>query len=130
MAIVYDNDTSSSPDLVMANDGHGHLISIPSIFISAKDGEKLKKTLEDCGSVILKMTFEVYTSKIANVTFWLNSNNRQSYIMLRDFYRDYYPVIRTKMRLDLRFKVNSHCGHEKCQENDCISDKKKYCLKT
>ena len=38
MAIIYDNDTSTSPDIVMANDGHGHLIDIPSIFISNADG--------------------------------------------------------------------------------------------
>ena len=90
----------------------------------------MKKTLEECGSVILRMEFEVYTSDIANVTLWLNSNNRQSYIMLRDFYRDYYPVIKNKMKLELRFKVNSHCGHENCSEKDCITDKKKYCLAT
>ena len=28
----------------MSNDGHGHLINIPSIFISNADGDKLKKT--------------------------------------------------------------------------------------
>jgi hypothetical protein len=27
----------------MANDGHGHLIDIPSIFISNSNGEKIKK---------------------------------------------------------------------------------------
>ena len=38
MAIIYDNDTSTAPDVVMANDGHGHLVDIPSIFISNADG--------------------------------------------------------------------------------------------
>lgn len=41
MAIIYDNDTSSAPDVIMANDGHGHLIDIPSIFISNADGKNL-----------------------------------------------------------------------------------------
>lgn len=44
MVIVYDNQAGISPNVVMSNDGHGHLIDIPSIFISNFDGQKLIKT--------------------------------------------------------------------------------------
>ena len=38
MVIMYDNQATSGPYVVMANDGHGHLVDIPSIFISNLDG--------------------------------------------------------------------------------------------
>jgi exopolysaccharide biosynthesis predicted pyruvyltransferase EpsI len=95
LAIIYDNDDASAPDVVMTNDGHGHLVDIPSIFISNADGKNLITTRTWCrNNTILSMQFETYTSEVANVTFWLNVNNRQTYITLRDFKRDYYRVIR------------------------------------
>ena len=50
--------------------------------------------------------------------------------MLKDFYRDYYSVIKKYMSLSVRFKVNGDCGKEDCDLNDCASPKKKYCLAT
>lgn len=38
MVIIYDNEKSSVPNVIMSNDGHGHLINIPSVFISNFDG--------------------------------------------------------------------------------------------
>lgn len=32
----------------MKNDGHGHLVTIPSAFISQKDGENIIKALSEC----------------------------------------------------------------------------------
>lgn len=63
--------------MVMSNDGHGHLIDIPSVFISGFDGEKLAKTYEKCSkSLVLKSKFDIFISKTANLTFWLDANNR------------------------------------------------------
>lgn len=44
MVIIYDYENSASTLSVMANDGHGHLVEIPSIFISNADGLKIIKT--------------------------------------------------------------------------------------
>lgn len=38
MVIIYDNEKTATPNVIMSNDGHGHLINIPSIFISNSDG--------------------------------------------------------------------------------------------
>ena len=43
MVIIYDNVKTLSPTVIMANDGHGHLVDIPSIFISNDDGERIKQ---------------------------------------------------------------------------------------
>ena len=91
----------------MANDGIGHLIDIPSIFISNEAGEKILNSKAKCGSdAIFKIKFDVYLSPIANVTFWLDSSNRESFVTIRDFFRDYYGVIRKYVNLDLRYEKN------------------------
>ena len=41
LVIIYDNESHATPTTVMANDGHGHLVDIPSIFITKGDGEKI-----------------------------------------------------------------------------------------
>lgn len=42
----------------MKNDGHGHMITIPSSFISNKDGQNILKSLKDCGKdLYLKHNF-------------------------------------------------------------------------
>jgi hypothetical protein len=116
MAIIYNDEDEEGANVIMGNDGHGHLVDIPSIFISKKNGDKLISTRSECGeSMILSMRFETYTAKVANVTLWLNSNNRQTFITLRDFKRDYYRVIKKHINLSLRFKVNKYCGHDNCE---------------
>lgn len=37
LAIIYNNHPGQN-DMIMANDGFGHLVDIPAIFISEKDG--------------------------------------------------------------------------------------------
>lgn len=87
----------------MSNDGHGHLIDIPSIFISNFDGEKLISTYSKCGNnTILKVHFEVFISEIANLTLWLDINNRETFITVRNFARDYYKVISKYINIDVK----------------------------
>jgi len=38
MVLIYDNETSILPHVIMKNDGHGHLVTIPSLFLSNTDG--------------------------------------------------------------------------------------------
>lgn len=104
MVIIYDNEVTKDPMVVMANDGHGHLIDIPSIFISNLDGEKMIKTFKKCSnSSIFKMTFEVFVTKEAHVTFFLDASNRETFVTIRDFFRDYYGVIKKYINVDLKY---------------------------
>lgn len=52
--------------------------------------------------MILKINFDVFTSKIANLTLWLDISNRESFITIRDFYRDYYNVIKDYISMDIK----------------------------
>lgn len=72
--------------------------------------------------MILKVHFEVFISKIANLTLWLDINNRETFITVRNFARDYYKVIAKHINIDVkyiffndRFKVNQNCGRERCE---------------
>lgn len=104
MVIIYDNEDTSVPGIVMSNDGHGHLIDIPSVFISKADANKLiGASLKCSSSLIMKIYFDVFTSKVANVTFWLDINNRESFITLRDFSRDYHGVIAKSVNYDVKY---------------------------
>ena len=60
----------------MKNDGHGHLINIPSAFVSNTDGLKLIETLSKCNDQIyLKQVFDVFETEIVDLSLWLNLNN-------------------------------------------------------
>jgi hypothetical protein len=51
---------------------------------------------------MLKIQFDIFTSKVANLTFWIDINNRESFITIRDFYRDYFNVIAPFIDFDLK----------------------------
>ena len=39
--IIYDDKDTERPNVIMSNDGFGHLVNIPSIFVSSSDGKNL-----------------------------------------------------------------------------------------
>jgi hypothetical protein len=45
----------------MKNDGHGHLVTIPSAFVSNSDGLNIIKSLQQCNeAIMLKQVFDVF----------------------------------------------------------------------
>lgn len=56
--------------------------------------------------MILKIIFDVFTSKIANLTLWIDISNRESFITIRDFYRDYYKVIKDYINMEVKYIFN------------------------
>lgn len=61
MVIVYDNELSSKPHIIMKNDGHGHLVAIPSVFVSNSDGLNIIKSIQQCNeAIMLKQVFDVF----------------------------------------------------------------------
>lgn len=60
----------------MKNDGHGHLVNIPSAFISGVDGQNILTALSQCNDQIyLKQIFDVFETDIVDLSLWLNLNN-------------------------------------------------------
>ncbi len=45
----------------MKNDGHGHLVSIPSTFVSGVEGDNILRALKECNeNIFLKQVFDVF----------------------------------------------------------------------
>ena len=59
LAIIADNEEELSENLIMADDGTGQSINIPSFIIRKKDGEKFKNTLKDLSTVFLKVELDI-----------------------------------------------------------------------
>lgn len=52
------------------------------------------------------MTYDVFVTEIAKVKFWLDASNRESFITIRDFFRDYYSVIKGQVEIDIRYMLS------------------------
>jgi extracellular elastinolytic metalloproteinase len=59
MSIVADSEEEKSENLIMADDGSGHTINIPTFIIRKKDSDKLKDTLELGSNVFLKAELDI-----------------------------------------------------------------------
>ena len=80
MAVIADNREESTEQLIMADDGSGISISIPSFLISKKDGDNIKKALNnEVGSVYIqgeiemvnpdnRVEYELWYSSILDIT--------------------------------------------------------------
>ena len=51
LVIIYDHNKGADPTIVMKNDGHGHMVDIPSLFISNTDGLNLINLEKECGKL-------------------------------------------------------------------------------
>jgi hypothetical protein len=129
----------------MKNDGHGHLINIPSAFVSKTDGLKLIETLSKCNDQIyLKQVFDVFETEIVDLSLWLNLNkvplplisaiilrSSQRLLQARLFQCDSairQHICQVNFKLS-RFPVDYDCSVGFCDTNDCLgSEENKYCF--
>ena len=53
--------------------------------------------------MILKVHFDVFISKVANLTLWLDINNRETFITIKNFAKDYYKAISKHINVDVKY---------------------------
>lgn len=83
LAIVIDNVAERSESIVMADDGKGHFVTIPTVIINRSDGLKI---LEYIGqNPIIMVSFELTVTPRSKVTLWLDILDHKNYIFLRQF---------------------------------------------
>jgi hypothetical protein len=83
MAIIADNREEHTEELIMADDGTGHSINIPSFIIRKKDADKIKKTFSGTvpQNVYIKadleivhpdnrVEYELWYSSILDMDYW------------------------------------------------------------
>ncbi|CAK61079.1 unnamed protein product (macronuclear) [Paramecium tetraurelia] len=91
------NDDPLTSDFVMADDGHGHSVSIPSIFITSRDFQILKQYSTRIGDnlddkVFILVKFDVQKKERIDVLLNLKVNDRDSYRVIDEF-SDYYNLL-------------------------------------
>lgn len=63
--------------IVMADDGHGHEVKIPSILVSREDGEKLIDAARQ-EPVIVELAWDIPRGQVVVMDFWMSSGSRES----------------------------------------------------
>merc|ERR1719482_2562963 len=71
----------------MADDGWGGggAVHIPSILISSAQGEKLKRAVQNGEEVIVELAWDIPTSNVVAIDFWMSSGNREAMKFLSEF---------------------------------------------
>jgi len=78
--------TSDIRRIIVADDGYGDTVDIPSLLISRQDGQQLidfAKTTNN--QVIVEMAWDVPTNHVVIVDLWMSSASRESQRFLKDF---------------------------------------------
>lgn len=79
-----DNNKTEKPNqIVMADDGKGGQVTIPTVLISESDGEQILKYVEE--GVVLSVTFETVVRERAELQLWVDILNHNNFIFLRNF---------------------------------------------
>ncbi len=87
LALVIDEKDEDIENVIMVDDGNGNGIRIPSMMISKKDGNIIKKfLLEDKRRIALMATFEMdKPDNRVEYDFWYTSSDDRALDFLRDF---------------------------------------------
>jgi hypothetical protein len=71
--------------IIVADDGYGDKIEIPSVLISRFQGQKVIDTLKNGQSVVAELAWDIPTNHVVNVDMWISSASRESMRFLREF---------------------------------------------
>lgn len=91
--IVVDNESSGLTknqihQLIMANDGYGELVKIPSVFVSYDEGKLLKEQIianRNDGGVIAEMAWNVPSNDVVIMDLWMSPDYVEAQQFLIDF---------------------------------------------
>ncbi|CAK0874832.1 unnamed protein product [Prorocentrum cordatum] len=71
--------------IVVADDGYGGSVEIPSVLISRVQGQKLIDALKDEESIVAELAWDIPTDRVVNVDMWISSASRESLRFLKEF---------------------------------------------
>lgn len=88
--IIVDKEDSSLTahdlqNIIVADDGYGSTISIPSILISRFDGQLLINTVAQSKEVVVELAWDIPSDKTVAIDLWMSSASRDSQQFLEDF---------------------------------------------
>jgi hypothetical protein len=107
--IVVDNTNMDAKDIahiIMADDGWGggERVKIPSILISSAQGEKIKKAIRNGEEVIVELAWDIPTSNVVAIDFWMSSGNREAMKFLSEF-KEYVDTLKHQVQFTPHFHI-------------------------
>jgi len=72
-------------NIIVADDGYGGNIKIPSILVSKEDGKHLIDAVEQKSQVVVELAWNLPTNKVVKLDLWMSSASRESLKFLKDF---------------------------------------------
>jgi len=78
--------TKDMANIIVADDGHGNKIHIPSVLIAKTEGQKLiNQAVKSSSKVIVELAWDLPTSHHVVVDLWMSSASLESLNFLREF---------------------------------------------
>lgn len=109
-AVIVDKESSSMTaeqvqKIVMADDGYGRKVTIPSMLISRSEGQKLIDMARE-GPVIVELAWDIPRGEAVLADFWMSSGSRETAEFLQRF-RDSAEVLKYHLQFTLHFHIFS-----------------------
>jgi hypothetical protein len=107
--IVVDNTNMDAKDIshiIMADDGWGggDNVKIPSVLISSGQGEKMKKAIQNGEEVIVELAWDIPTSNVVAIDFWMSSGNVEAMKFLAEL-KDYVDALKHQVQFTPHFHI-------------------------
>jgi hypothetical protein len=106
--IIVDNKGLSPAKIkhvIVGDDGHlgGQLLRIPSVLISRKEGEMIKKAVLGGKKVLAELAWDVPTGNVATFDFWHSSGSREA----SNFLVEVAPYVH-RLRWNMQYRPHFH----------------------
>lgn len=114
-----DSDLNSQtiPNVIMADDGYGDKIDIPSILISKQDGKILLDAVKRPQPIIVELAWDIPTNHFVTMDLWMSSASREDAQFLKDFKEN-----AKELGDNLHFVPHFHVFSMPADYNDLCSD--------
>ena len=136
--IVNQNPGENAESVIMADDGRGMEVSIPSVLISKEDGDKLisyyrsnKGDNSKSKQIVLEMNFDIeHKNNTVNYTIWYTPDQESVYTLMNDLYY-YHLELGDLATLKVHFLTYTHFSYnekDETERSDCLGSGK-YCMR-
>uniref|UniRef100_A0A0G4F363 Uncharacterized protein n=1 Tax=Chromera velia CCMP2878 TaxID=1169474 RepID=A0A0G4F363_9ALVE len=110
--IVVDNTGATNDGIkhtVVADDGRGNKVTIPSILITETDGDRLKEAVkkgkqDPTKQVLVELEWDVPQEDVVTVDFWSDAGKEISYKFLREF-APYAKLLGHNLRFNVHYSI-------------------------
>jgi len=127
--IVVDHSNKPTEEvqkIIMADDGHGFDVRIPSVMVSAQDGLKLEQATKQYG-VVVELVWDIPRGEVVVVDFWMSSASEETSSFLKRF-QDSAELLRNLLQFTPHYQIFTLPAEVGRKANLCFEGKEeRYC---